>query len=106
MVVLQKVIGWIDTLRPEDTEILLTEIYSRCDRQTPPIRSKQLPVKVLQLRLLLFNQCFQSRSQSQIAVRSTTCYYLRLLVILPLGFIAQPLFHGRRNFSVLGCFKT
>jgi len=42
------------------TEILRTDldegfspIQSRCDRQTPPRRSKQLPIKVSKLRLLL-----------------------------------------------------
>jgi hypothetical protein len=47
------------------TEILRTDldegfspIQSRCDRQTPPRRSKQLPIKVSKLRLLLLFSVF------------------------------------------------
>jgi hypothetical protein len=68
------------------TEILLTEldqgfspIQSRCDRQTPPRRSKQLPIKVLKLRLL---SLFSMFSESITKPRLGTLHTLPLLALL------------------------
>ena len=65
------------------TEILRTDldegfspIQSRCDRQTPPRRSKQLPIKVSKLRLLLLF------SESITKPRLGTLHTLPLLALL------------------------
>ena len=67
------------------TEILRTDldegfspIQSRCDRQTPPRRSKQLPIKVLKLRLL---SLFSMFSESITKPRLGTLHTLPLLAL-------------------------